>query len=79
MGYPDTPGIWSAEQVAGWKKVTTAVHEEGGQILLQLWHVGRVSDSSYLNGAPPVAPSAIAAKGHVSPAAARDATCCART
>ena len=66
VGYPDTPGIWSAEQVAGWKKVTTAVHEEGGQILLQLWHVGRISDSSYLNGAQPVAPSAIAAKGHVS-------------
>lgn len=66
VGYPDTPGIWSAEQVEGWKKVTTAVHEEGGIILLQLWHVGRVSDSSYLNGARPVAPSAIAAKGHVS-------------
>ncbi len=66
VGYPDTPGIWSAEQVAGWKKVTAAVHAEGGQILLQLWHVGRVSDSSYLNGAQPVAPSAIAAKGHVS-------------
>lgn len=66
VGYPDTPGIWSDEQVAGWKKVTEAVHAEGGLILLQLWHVGRVSDSSYLNGAAPVAPSAIAAKGHVS-------------
>ncbi|MDB6071278.1 MAG: NADH:flavin oxidoreductase/NADH oxidase [Verrucomicrobiales bacterium] len=66
VGYPDTPGIWSAEQVEGWKKVTSAVHEEGGTILLQLWHVGRISDSSYLNGAQPVAPSAIAAKGHVS-------------
>lgn len=66
VGYPDTPGIWSDEQVEGWKKITTAVHEAGGQILCQLWHVGRVSDSSYLNGAAPVAPSAIAAKGHVS-------------
>ena len=66
VGYPDTPGIWSGEQVEGWKKITAAVHGEGGQILLQLWHVGRVSDSFYLNGAAPVAPSAIAAKGHVS-------------
>lgn len=66
VGYPDTPGIWSDDQVNGWKKVTSAVHEAGGTILLQLWHVGRISDPSYLNGARPVAPSAIAAKGHVS-------------
>ena len=66
VGYPDTPGIWSEEQVAGWRLVTEAVHEAGGQILLQLWHVGRVSDSSYLGGAQPVGPSAIAAAGHVS-------------
>ncbi len=66
VGYPDTPGIWSDEQVVGWQKVTGAVHQEGGLILLQLWHVGRISDSSYLHGAQPVAPSAIAAKGHVS-------------
>jgi 2,4-dienoyl-CoA reductase-like NADH-dependent reductase (Old Yellow Enzyme family) len=66
VGYPDTPGIWSAEQVAGWKLVTKAVHEAGGTILLQLWHVGRISHSIYLNGASPVAPSAIAAPGHVS-------------
>ena len=66
VGYPDTPGIWSDEQVAGWKLVTQAVHEAGGQILLQLWHVGRVSDPIYLNGLAPVAPSAIAPKGHVS-------------
>lgn len=65
VGYPDTPGIWSAEQVEGWKLVTDAVHEAGGLILLQLWHVGRVSDPFYLNGALPVAPSAIAAEGHV--------------
>lgn len=66
VGYPDTPGIWSKEQAAGWKQVTRAVHEEGGTILLQLWHVGRISHPVYLNGAAPVAPSAIAAPGHVS-------------
>ncbi len=66
VGYPNTPGIWSAEQVAGWQLVTSAVHEAGGRILLQLWHVGRVSDPIYLNGELPVAPSAIAPAGHVS-------------
>ena len=66
VGYPDTPGIWSREQVEGWKQVTQAVHEEGGRIVLQLWHVGRISHPVYLNGALPVAPSAIAASGHVS-------------
>lgn len=66
VGYPDTPGIWSREQVEGWKATTRAVHEEGGQIVLQLWHVGRISHPSYLGGAQPVAPSAIAASGHVS-------------
>lgn len=66
VGYPNTPGIWSPEQTAGWKQVTTAVHAAGGKMFLQLWHVGRVSDPSYLNGALPVAPSAIAPKGHVS-------------
>ncbi|MDR3412751.1 MAG: alkene reductase [Formivibrio sp.] len=66
VGYPDTPGIWSAEQVAGWKLVTDAVHAAGGRIFVQLWHVGRISDPEYLNGELPVAPSAIAAQGHVS-------------
>ena len=66
VGYPDTPGIWSDEQVAGWKKITDAVHAAGGRIVLQLWHVGRISDPFYLNGALPVAPSAIAPAGHVS-------------
>lgn len=66
VGYPDTPGIWSEEQVEGWKKVTRAVHVAGGRILLQLWHVGRVSHPLYLDGALPVAPSAIAPKGYVS-------------
>ena len=66
VGYANTPGIWSDEQVAGWKKVTAAVHAAGGRIVLQLWHVGRVSDPEFLNGDLPVAPSAIAATGHVS-------------
>jgi 2,4-dienoyl-CoA reductase-like NADH-dependent reductase (Old Yellow Enzyme family) len=66
VGYPDTPGIWSDAQVEGWKLVTDAVHQKGGIILLQLWHVGRISDPVYLNGELPVAPSAIAAAGHVS-------------
>lgn len=66
VGYPDTPGIWSDEQVSGWRKITEAVHQAGGRIMLQLWHVGRISDPHYLNGELPVAPSAIAAEGHVS-------------
>lgn len=63
IGYPDTPGIHSAEQGAGWKAVTDAVHDAGGRIFLQLWHVGRVSHPSFHNGELPVAPSAIAPKG----------------
>jgi len=66
VGYPATPGIWSDEQVEGWKPVTKAVHEAGGRILLQLWHVGRISDPVYLNGATPVSASAIKPAGHVS-------------
>jgi len=66
VGYADTPGIWSQAQVEGWKLVTQAVHESGGRILLQLWHVGRISDPMFLGGALPEAPSAIPAAGHVS-------------
>ena len=66
VGYPDTPGIWSDEQVEGWKQVTDAVHKAGGRMVLQLWHVGRISDPLYLGGKQPVAPSAIAARGNVS-------------
>jgi NADH:flavin oxidoreductases, Old Yellow Enzyme family len=66
IGYAATPGIWSQEQVEGWKRVTKAVHEAGGRIMLQLWHVGRISHPIFLNGELPVAPSAIAAQGHVS-------------
>lgn len=66
VGYPNTPGIWSDEQVEAWKKITAAVHAEGGTILLQLWHVGRISDPVYLDGELPVAPSAIKPAGSVS-------------
>jgi 2,4-dienoyl-CoA reductase-like NADH-dependent reductase (Old Yellow Enzyme family) len=66
VGYAETPGIWSAEQVEGWKLITSAVHQAGGRILLQLWHVGRISDPMFLDGALPVAPSAIRPAGHIS-------------
>ncbi|WP_374471006.1 alkene reductase [Phenylobacterium sp.] len=66
VGYADTPGIWSEAQVEGWKQVTQAVHKAGGVIFMQLWHVGRISDPSFLDGQPPVSASAIAAKGEVS-------------
>ncbi len=66
VGYADTPGLWTTEQVQGWRKVTSSVHQAGGLIVAQLWHVGRISDPMFLNGDLPVAPSAIAAKGHVS-------------
>ncbi len=66
VGYPDTPGIWSDEQVEGWKLATRAVHDAGGIILLQLWHVGRMSDPIYLDGKLPVAPSAVRPGGHIS-------------
>lgn len=66
VGYPRTPGIWSEEQLEGWKLVTDSVHKAGGKMFLQLWHVGRISDPSYLDGKLPIAPSAIAAQGHPS-------------
>lgn len=65
VGYPNTPGLWSEEQVTGWKRITSAVHAAGGHIFAQLWHVGRISDPIYLNGQLPVAPSAFPAPGHV--------------
>ncbi|MGV0976215.1 MAG: alkene reductase [Azonexus sp.] len=58
-GYPFTPGIWSAEQVAGWRLVTDAVHEKDGLIVCQLWHCGRLSLPEFHDGQPPVAPSAV--------------------
>jgi 2,4-dienoyl-CoA reductase-like NADH-dependent reductase (Old Yellow Enzyme family) len=66
VGYAATPGLWSVEQVAGWKIVTNAVHKAGGLIYAQLWHVGRISAPLFLNGELPVSASAIAAEGHVS-------------
>jgi N-ethylmaleimide reductase len=65
VGYIRTPGIHSAEQVAGWTKITEAVHRAGGKIFLQLWHVGRISHPDFHGGELPVAPSAIAAQGQV--------------
>ncbi|MBS0335078.1 MAG: alkene reductase [Proteobacteria bacterium] len=66
VGYADTPGIWSDEQVEGWKLTTKAVHDAGGLIFMQLWHVGRISHPMFLDGRPPVSASAVAAKGDVS-------------
>ena len=64
QGYQDTPGIYTAAQVAGWRKVTDAVHAKGGHIFIQLWHVGRISHTDLQpNNGKPVAPSAIRAKG----------------
>ncbi len=64
QGYQDTPGIYSKEQVEGWKKITDRVHERGGRIFIQLWHVGRVSHTALqVGGGKPVAPSAVRAKG----------------
>ncbi|MHB1657122.1 MAG: alkene reductase [Burkholderiales bacterium] len=58
QGYLDTPGIYTPAQIAAWRKVTEAVHENGGRIMLQLWHVGRISHSSLLpGGAAPVSPT----------------------
>ena len=66
VGYAATPGIWSDEQTAGWKRVTEAVHGAGGRIALQLWHVGRISHPLFLNGELPEAPSAVKPAGRVS-------------
>lgn len=63
VGYPATPGIHSPDQIAGWKKVTDAVHAKGGLIFLQLWHVGRISHPVFHDGELPVAPSAIRPAG----------------
>jgi N-ethylmaleimide reductase len=65
VGYIRTPGIHSPAQVAGWRRITEAVHRAGGKIFLQLWHVGRISHPDFHDGELPVAPSAIAANGQV--------------
>ena len=63
QGYADVPGLYSTEQLDGWKQVTSAVHKAGGKIVAQLWHVGRVSHTSLQPGnVPPVGPSAVRAK-----------------
>jgi len=59
VGYINTPGIYSTTQVEGWKKVTKAVHDKGGKLFLQLWHVGRMSHPDFHNGELPLAPSAM--------------------
>jgi N-ethylmaleimide reductase len=64
-GYSFTPGIYSREQVAGWRLVTDAVHQKGGRIFLQLWHVGRLSHPDFHGGALPVAPSAVPFEGSI--------------
>ena len=66
VGYADTPGIWSDEQIAGWKLITDAVHKKGGRIFMQLWHVGRISDPMFLDGDLPVSASNIPPGGYVS-------------
>jgi 2,4-dienoyl-CoA reductase-like NADH-dependent reductase (Old Yellow Enzyme family) len=65
VGYAQVPGIWSPAQTELWKPIVAAVHAAGGRIFAQIWHVGRVSHSMFLNGRLPVAPSAIAPAGHV--------------
>lgn len=65
QGYPDTPGIHTPEQIKAWRAVTEAVHTAGGRIFVQLWHVGRISHSSYHAGKVPVAPSAIRPAGQL--------------
>ncbi len=63
LGWPAAPGIWNAEQVEAWKPVTGAVHDAGGRIILQLWHMGRLVHPDFLDGAQPVSASALTAPG----------------
>ena len=64
LGWPAAPGVWNAEQTEGWKQTTSAVHDAGGRIILQLWHMGRIVHPDYLDGEPPVSASATTAPGH---------------
>lgn len=64
LGWPAAPGIWSEAQTEGWKPVTQAVHQAGGRIVLQLWHMGRIVHPDFLDGAPPVSASATTAPDH---------------
>lgn len=74
VGYIATPGLWTDEQVAGWQMVTEAVHAGGGRIVAQLWHVGRVSHTSFHVGAPPVSSTDRAADAQTFTAAGFEAT-----
>jgi len=65
QGYPNTPGIFTSAQTAGWREVTTQVHAQGGKFFMQLWHVGRVSHPIYLHDQLPIAPSAVPMKGRL--------------
>ncbi len=65
VGYVNAPGIYSSDQIEGWKKVTEAVHKKGGKIFLQTLHVGRISHSDFLYGELPVAPSSVKPSGQV--------------
>jgi 2,4-dienoyl-CoA reductase-like NADH-dependent reductase (Old Yellow Enzyme family) len=65
VGYPNVPGLWSQEQVAAWKPITSAIHNAGGRIFAQIWHVGRISHPDLLHGQTPVAPSAVTPPGTV--------------
>lgn len=64
LGWPSAPGVWSDEQTEAWKPTTDAVHEAGGTIVLQLWHMGRIVHPYFLDGEPPVSASATTAPGH---------------
>jgi 2,4-dienoyl-CoA reductase-like NADH-dependent reductase (Old Yellow Enzyme family) len=64
LGWPSTPGLWSDDQRDGWKPIVRAVHDAGGRIVAQLWHMGRLVHPDYLGGAPPVSASATTAPGH---------------
>ncbi len=64
LGWPSAPGIWSDEQVAGWQPITKAVHDAGGKIVLQMWHMGRTVHPDFLDGEAPVSASATTAPGH---------------
>jgi 2,4-dienoyl-CoA reductase-like NADH-dependent reductase (Old Yellow Enzyme family) len=64
LGWPNAPGLWSEEQMTGWKKVVRAVHDAGGRIVAQLWHMGRLVHPDYLGGGQPVSASATIAPGH---------------
>jgi N-ethylmaleimide reductase len=64
LGWPNAPGLWSEEQVTGWKPIVRAVHEAGGRIVAQLWHMGRLVHPDFLGGTQPVSASATAAPGH---------------